>query len=446
MDDIEDDENNSKLISSDRKVLPVHLTSNRKGPRSRHGKRQNEADEAQRMTRSKVRQTGKLLDDTDAWAKKKRCRTNTTQSVLAERWIADLRLQKDRRWRDDENYKNMLLLTGNYSSLRLDDNSSADQTLINKAEHKKGQLPVTEVRCSSPAVANGETESEDESNGICGEMKVMWKEHNEERNNMMNRMYKERIKLRLFWEQELLRLEQREKGFTPRMSAVRFLRENEMCNAQILEESTEPLKPMSRNEFIDVAVVPYSTIILHCLKYPHSGVLGILLGSRSGGKVKVSAAVPLSHESTPLAPSLEVALAIIHSTYPNIIGVYFSNQNYKSRSLNPYAIRLCESVSAVCGTNAVLMQVINWNLSPDCENISLEAYTKDGESWRNLRSVNFELICSSKQNLDDISDAEVFFVVPCIAVINLIEECFITNGYIYHYYNNVRKVDMLKFI
>ncbi|VDO44640.1 unnamed protein product [Haemonchus placei] len=68
---------------------------------------------------------------------------------------------------------------------------------------------------------------------------------------MTNRMYKERVKLRLFWEQELLRLEQREKGTTPAMSAVRFLRENEMCNAQILEEPTEPLKPMSRSEFTE---------------------------------------------------------------------------------------------------------------------------------------------------------------------------------------------------
>ncbi|KAJ1371852.1 hypothetical protein KIN20_033883 [Parelaphostrongylus tenuis] len=136
---------------------------------------------------------------------------------------------------------------------------------------------------------------------------------------------------------------------------------------------------------VDVAVVPYATVILHCLKYPHSGVLGILLGSRSGNKVKVSAAVPLSHESSPLAPSLEVALAIIHASYPNIVGVYFSNQNYKDRSLNPYAVRLCENVTSVCGTNAVLMQVINWNLSADCENNSLEAYVKDGESWKDTR-------------------------------------------------------------
>ncbi|ETN73052.1 hypothetical protein NECAME_04360 [Necator americanus] len=68
---------------------------------------------------------------------------------------------------------------------------------------------------------------------------------------MMNRMYRERIKLRLFWEEELLRKEQREKGTTPLMSAVRFLRENEMCNAQILEEAPAQLKGMDQMEFAE---------------------------------------------------------------------------------------------------------------------------------------------------------------------------------------------------
>ncbi|VDO67447.1 unnamed protein product [Heligmosomoides polygyrus] len=136
---------------------------------------------------------------------------------------------------------------------------------------------------------------------------------------------------------------------------------------------------------VDVATVPYSTIILHCLKYPHSGVYGILLGTKNGNKIKISSAVPLSHESSPLAPTIEVALAVVHASYPNIVGVYYSNQNYKDKSLNPYAVRLAESVTSVCGTSAVLVQVINWNLSPDCESNSLAAYVKDGESWKDVR-------------------------------------------------------------
>uniref|UniRef100_A0A158P863 SprT-like domain-containing protein n=1 Tax=Angiostrongylus cantonensis TaxID=6313 RepID=A0A158P863_ANGCA len=333
MDDIEDDECNTKAITSDRKVPPLrislpitqseedlhgestghqlvlgHLSSaTRKTSRGRHGKRQNDADDAQRMTRSKVRQTGKVLDDTDAWAKKKRGRISTALGVtgdeadestaddtspvgegsedtstgqasnsasipeslsseqriiyenprsgmfhlkklLAERWLADFHKEHQKHSEGNEKYKKMLLFTGDYSSRHMIDGSIVNQTLMKDTERKDEQPFPAEVQCCSPA-AKEEADSEDESNGICSEMKAMWKEHNEERINTMNRMHKERIKLQLFWEQEFLRMEQREQRSTPLMSAVRFLRENEMCNAQILEEPTEPLKPMSREEF-----------------------------------------------------------------------------------------------------------------------------------------------------------------------------------------------------
>ncbi|EYC38061.1 hypothetical protein Y032_0745g2000 [Ancylostoma ceylanicum] len=328
MDDVEEDEGNSKHGASDRKVPPLrislpitqseedmhgehsghqhssgHLGGARKGPRGRHGKRHNDADEAQRMTRSKVRQTGRVLDDTDAWSKKKRGRVNVSsltvagdeadestvddaspvaecsddtsptcqtsnsipdsltteqriiyenprsgmfrlKKMLAARWLKDLHQQNERPHEFDEKYKNMLLLTGDYSVRRLDDPKQKEQTNMDVNPCKKEETP-------DEATINGYAESEDESSGICLEMKGLWKEHNEERANMMNRMYKERIKLRLFWEEELLRKEQREKGTTPLMSAVRFLRENEMCNAQILEEAPEPLKAMDQTEFTE---------------------------------------------------------------------------------------------------------------------------------------------------------------------------------------------------
>lgn len=337
MDDIDEDDGGTKQGVTDRKVPPLrislpitqveedmhsesssvhqapsgHPSTSRKGPRGRHGKRHNDADEAQRMTRSKVRQTGKVLDDTDAWAKKKRGRANASslaapgeegeesalddvpsypvaegsddtsptgqtsnsasipdtltaeqrimyenpragmyhlKKLLAARWVADLRLQYPRA--DNEKYKNMLLFTGDYSLKRPSGAASSEQTTsVEKVEPKKEV--DADASSSANSLANGEAESEDESNGLCPEMKSLWKEHSEERTNMMNRMYKERIKLRLFWEQELLRMDQREKGTTPKMSAVRFLRENEMCNAQILEETFEPPKPMNRSEFAE---------------------------------------------------------------------------------------------------------------------------------------------------------------------------------------------------
>ncbi|WKX92238.1 hypothetical protein Q1695_010346 [Nippostrongylus brasiliensis] len=308
MDDIDEDDGNSKLGAVDRKTpSSAHLNAaNRKGPRGRHGKRHNDTDEAQRMTRSKVRQTGKVLDDADPWSKKKRGRVNPTSAthgdevdestlddtppaaetcedpsppgqtttsnstsipealtseqrviyenprtgmdrlkkMLAARWVADLRMQQPRV--ENEKYKNMLLLSGDYALQRPECPASTSKpTGTEKTQCKQ------EVKTEGNSTVNGEAESEDESNTLCPEMKALWKEHNEERTNMLNRMYKERVKLRLFWEQELLRLDQREKGTSPAMCAVRFLRENEMCNAQILEEQLEPLKAMNRTDFAE---------------------------------------------------------------------------------------------------------------------------------------------------------------------------------------------------
>ncbi|CAJ0594001.1 unnamed protein product [Cylicocyclus nassatus] len=478
MDDVEEDEGSSRHGAGDRKVPPLrislpitqseedvhgehsghqhssgHAGGARKGPRGRHGKRHNDADEAQRMTRSKVRQTGRVLDDSDAWTKKKKGRVSSSLTVtgeeadestvddaspvaecsddtsptchastsipdsltpeqriiyenprtgifrlkkmLATRWLNDLREQDNRSNNFNEKYKDMLLLTGNYSLCRSGDNKQKEGSAADANSCKKEEM-------ENELAINGDVESEDESGLICAEMKGLWKEHSEERAKMANRMYKEKIKLRLFWEEELLRKEQRETGTTPLMSAVRFLRENEMCNAQILDEPRESLKAMDQAEFTDRRNKSINQMF-NRHRMEASSLFGTqrdmwLYEARRRGLdvnpdwvkkcvplVKITSVVPLSHESSPLAPSLEISLAVIYASYPNIVGVYFSNENYKDRSLNPYAVRLCENVMSVCNTAAVLVQVTNWNLSPDCESNSLCAYFKEGESWKETR-------------------------------------------------------------
>uniref|UniRef100_A0A1I7XPV9 PAPA-1 domain-containing protein n=1 Tax=Heterorhabditis bacteriophora TaxID=37862 RepID=A0A1I7XPV9_HETBA len=106
MDEVDDEEENSKHSGiGSRKVPPLrisltktpseedgqeeplsHQLTGRKAPRGRPGKRLANADidEAQRMTRSKVRQTGKVLDEGDSWSKKKRGRTGTNQTAVEE--------------------------------------------------------------------------------------------------------------------------------------------------------------------------------------------------------------------------------------------------------------------------------------------------------------------------------------------------------------------------
>ncbi|VDK85717.1 unnamed protein product, partial [Cylicostephanus goldi] len=94
------------------------------------------------------------------------------KKMLATRWLNDLRQQNNRSNNFNEKYKDMLLLTGNYSLCRPGDSkqregSTADATC--KKEEMENELAI-----------NGDAESEDESGLICAEMKGLWKEHSEE--------------------------------------------------------------------------------------------------------------------------------------------------------------------------------------------------------------------------------------------------------------------------
>ncbi|CAD6198448.1 unnamed protein product [Caenorhabditis auriculariae] len=140
---------------------------------------------------------------------------------------------------------------------------------------------------------------------------------------------------------------------------------------------------------VETEPAAYATTILHCLKYPSKGVLGLLIGQRKGDKFIVKEAVPITHESTPLAPTLELATTFVHSKYGNsLIGVYFANESCRDHSLNPYATRLADKISSICGTVPLLIQVLNDRLMTDCEEERLEAYEKDGDNWKAIKSGN----------------------------------------------------------
>ncbi|PIC51650.1 hypothetical protein B9Z55_002077 [Caenorhabditis nigoni] len=139
---------------------------------------------------------------------------------------------------------------------------------------------------------------------------------------------------------------------------------------------------------VETQALPYSTIILHCLKYPSKGVFGLLIGNKKGDKVTITGCVPLSHESTPLAPPLELATSLVHGKFgASLVGVYFSNSTPSDTSLNVYATRLADRISNVTSSPAVLVQVMNERLVSDCEQDRLVAYEKDGESWKEAKTI-----------------------------------------------------------
>ena len=61
-----------------------------------------------------------------------------------------------------------------------------------------------------------------------------------------------------------------------------------------------------------LSVKAYAKIMLHCCKYPHKAVNGVVIGTFSdkdqGAGVQIQDAIPLFHLNLSLAPMLEVAL------------------------------------------------------------------------------------------------------------------------------------------
>jgi hypothetical protein len=92
-----------------------------------------------------------------------------------------------------------------------------------------------------------------------------------------------------------------------------------------------------------ISAKAYAKILLHCCKYPHKAVNGVVIGTFSdkdqGAGVLIQDAVPLFHQNLSLAPMLEVALRQV-DVYSEkkgliIVGYYHANQRLEdNRSVN----------------------------------------------------------------------------------------------------------------
>lgn len=59
---------------------------------------------------------------------------------------------------------------------------------------------------------------------------------------------------------------------------------------------------------LEISPLAYYKLILHCLKYPHCAVNGVLLGKVGKGTLHALDAIPLFHLSLGTTPLQEVAL------------------------------------------------------------------------------------------------------------------------------------------
>ena len=59
---------------------------------------------------------------------------------------------------------------------------------------------------------------------------------------------------------------------------------------------------------LEISPLAYYKLVLHCLKYPHCAVNGVLLGKVGKGTLHALDAIPLFHLTIGTAPIQEVAL------------------------------------------------------------------------------------------------------------------------------------------
>ena len=66
----------------------------------------------------------------------------------------------------------------------------------------------------------------------------------------------------------------------------------------------------SKSSSIELSPLAYQVLFMHCTKYPHRALNGLLLGDADSDSVRVSEALPLFHSNLALAPMLEVAMLL----------------------------------------------------------------------------------------------------------------------------------------
>ncbi|PAV58250.1 hypothetical protein WR25_11907 [Diploscapter pachys] len=480
------------------------LGTSRTGAETQGGQTQ---EDDKRITRSKVKQGGKVMDDFEGGLMTKKKRREKAESdhtressVLAtidegggEMSTSMVKIELKEEVVEEENRVGHEILQQNPSTGAL----SMKRMLANRWLHdleNQQKLPKTseESRFKNFSIFSGNYKSvrknKDRSRSVLSdENKTSWpyeimsdvhKKQWKARRELRQRMAGERIRLRLSFEEDLIRLSRRRNGTTPLMSFARMHAESEICNPLFLDEppeninlgysdlalkkqrsrllgeihkrstalykrhrmEAESLQILQRNSWnfeaakrhislteelvkqcvprvqvrkivirrpgrkryqlraaididllfaemsVEIQPSAYVLSVLHALKTPANGVVGLLVGTHGPNSIKITNAVPVAHSVTPMAPVVEVALALVsHSN--TVVGVYFANQHLKDDSLNAFVKRFAEKVGTMSGKSPLLLQIRNRDLNPSCSSNCLVAYQKDKESdnWKTVK-------------------------------------------------------------
>ncbi|PLW29166.1 hypothetical protein PCASD_10917 [Puccinia coronata f. sp. avenae] len=131
-------------------------------------------------------------------------------------------------------------------------------------------------------------------------------------------------------------------------------------------------------------------ILRHLVKYPHSTVIGLLVGTTDGDALVISDAIPLAHHWLDLSPMLEVGLALakIHVQSKNLklLGTYVAHSRIDLTVLDVVSQRLNDSLQF---DSSIALVVDNQKL--DSTENPLIPYTRlKANEWKKLEATGFQ--------------------------------------------------------
>ena len=134
----------------------------------------------------------------------------------------------------------------------------------------------------------------------------------------------------------------------------------------------------------ELAPSAYAVLFMHCTKYPHRTLNGLLLGAeKPGGGVSVREALPLFHSSLALAPMLEAALLLADEYCAakdlKIVGYYQANEVVDDLDLGPFGKKIAEKVRAQSPGGAAVLLLDGATMHPSASDLRLLSLGADGK-------------------------------------------------------------------
>uniref|UniRef100_A0A0N5A560 MPN domain-containing protein n=1 Tax=Parastrongyloides trichosuri TaxID=131310 RepID=A0A0N5A560_PARTI len=138
---------------------------------------------------------------------------------------------------------------------------------------------------------------------------------------------------------------------------------------------------------LTLSTVAYTKAILHCVKYPHCPIKGLLISDGTGNGSVITDVIPITHDIPTFSGIFESALLFIEKYCSTnglyIAGLYFANQLLNDQKLDACVIKIVEKLQAK-NPNAYIIQMDNtkFSLESSIKCVKAHVYEAESKTWK----------------------------------------------------------------